>query len=41
MKEIILFDIKTKKEFDKFFRRFEQKWEKETKKIQKILRNGF
>jgi hypothetical protein len=37
MSSIILIDIKTKKEFDKQLRRFEQLWLRQQRQIRKLM----
>ena len=41
MKQIILFDVRTKEEFNTLLRRWEQEWEQNQRIINKILRHGF
>jgi len=38
---ISIFDIKTKKEFDKLFKGKEEKWIEETRRIRRMLKTGY
>jgi len=39
--QISIFDIKTKEEYDKLFKGKEQRWIEETRRIRRILKNGY
>lgn len=41
MKQIILIDVQSKKEFAKMLKEMAEEWEKEQKNIRRIMRNGF
>jgi len=41
MKQIILLNVQTKKEFDVLLRRWEEEWELNQRRINRILRHGF
>ena len=41
MKQITLVDVRTKKELDKMFNEIDLQWQKQLKRVRKILNNGF
>ena len=41
MKQIILVDVRTKKELDKMFNKIDLQWQKQLRRVKKILNNGF
>jgi len=41
MKQIILIDVQSKKEFVKMLKEMDEEWKKQQKNIRRIMRNGF
>lgn len=41
MKQIILIDVKTKKEFDDMLEEWDDLWKSNKKNLKRMLRNGF
>jgi predicted metal-dependent peptidase len=41
MKQITLIDVRTKKELDKMFNEIDLQWQKQLRRVRKILNNGF